>query len=40
MLMPALRGMAYTGNGLPSRLAKAVRELAKVLMRMPNHATP
>ena len=29
-----------TGNGLPRRLAKAVRELANVLTRMPNHATP
>ena len=28
------------GYGLPRRLAKAVRELAKVLMRMPNQATP
>ena len=28
MLMPALSGIAYTGYGLPSRLANAVRELA------------
>ncbi len=39
-LMPARRGMAYTGKASPRRLAKAVRELAKVLMRMPNQATP
>ena len=40
MLMPAFSGIAYTGKGLPARLAKAVRELAKVLIRIPNHATP
>ena len=40
MLIPALSGMAYTGYGLPSRLANAVRELANVLTRIPNHATP
>ena len=28
------------GKGLPPRLANAVRELAKVFTRMPNHATP
>ena len=39
-LMPARSGMSHTGNALPSRLANAVRELASVLMRMPNHATP
>src|SRR5579884_1369848 len=30
MLIPALSGMAYTGNGLPFRLAKAVRLFANV----------
>ncbi len=39
-LMPAWSGMSYNGNGFPRRLAKAVRELASVLMRMPNQATP
>jgi hypothetical protein len=39
-LMPARRGISWTGKGLPLRLAKAVREFASVLMRMPNHATP
>ena len=39
-LMPAFRGISYTGRGRPARLAKAVRELAKVLMRIPNQATP
>ena len=29
-----------SGRACPRRLAKAVRELAKVLMRMPNQATP
>ena len=38
--MPAWSGMAYVGNGLPRSAAKAVRELAKVLTRMPNQATP
>src|SRR5262249_44563289 len=38
--MPALSGISYTGYASPLRLAKAVRELANVLMRMPNHATP
>ena len=28
------------GNGCPRRLANAVREFAKVLIRMPYHATP
>src|SRR5450756_3033704 len=36
MLMPERRGMSCRANGLPRRLAKAVRELASVLMRMPN----
>src|SRR5206468_12361312 len=40
MDMPALRGIEYVGKGLPFSDAKAVREFAKVLMRMPNHATP
>ena len=39
-LMPARSGMSQTGQALPLRLANAVRELASVLMRMPNHATP
>ena len=39
-LMPERNGMSQTGNALPRRLAKAVRELASVLMRMPYHATP
>ena len=29
-----------SGYGLPRRLANAVRELANVLTRMPNQATP
>src|SRR2546425_1200262 len=37
-LIPALSGIAYRGNGLPSRLANAVREFANVLLRIPNHA--
>ena len=40
MLMPALSGIAKQGNGLPRNPAKAVREFAKVLTRIPNHATP
>src|SRR5208282_2053498 len=40
MLMPALSGMAMQGYGLPRKPAKAVRELAKVLTRIPNQATP
>ncbi len=40
MLIPAFRGIAWLGYGLPVRLANAVRELAKVFTRMPNHATP
>ena len=38
-LIPARSGMSQTGNGLPARLANAVRELARVLIRMPNQAT-
>ena len=40
MLMPASSGIWYTGYGLPGREANAVRELANVFTRMPNHATP
>ena len=40
MEMPDFIGMAYTGNDLPCSEAKAVRLLARVLMRMPNQATP
>ena len=40
MLMPASSGIACSGYGLPRRLANAIREFAKVLTRMPNHATP
>ncbi len=40
MDMPASSGIWYTGYGLPGRDAKAVRELAKVFTRIPNHATP
>ena len=39
-LMPARSGMSHTGNASPFRPAKAVRELAKVFMRMPYQATP
>ncbi len=39
-LMPALSGIAWIGIASPRRLANAVREFAKVLTRMPNHATP
>ena len=39
-LMPLRRGMLSTGRPSPFRLANAVRLLAVVLMRMPNHATP
>jgi len=36
--MPALIGIGVDRKGLPVRLAKAVRELAKVLMpEFPNH---
>src|SRR6185295_11439875 len=40
MLMPERSGIAFTGYGIPLRLANAVREFAYVLMRMPNQATP
>ena len=39
-LMPAFSGIAKSGYGLPFNPANATRELAKVLTRMPNHATP
>ena len=40
MLMPAFSGISEMGYGLPRRPANAVRELAKVLTRIPNQATP
>ena len=40
MLMPACNGMNSVFNGLPRSDANDARELAMVLMRMPNHATP
>ena len=39
-LMPERRGMQSVAKGLPLSAEKAVRELATVLMRMPNQATP
>ena len=39
-LIPDRSGMSHTGQALPRRLANAVRELARVLIRMPNQATP
>ena len=39
-LIPDFSGIAKHGYGLPRNPANAVRELAKVLTRMPNHATP
>ena len=39
MLMPDRSGILCTSCGLPRREAKAVRALAKVLTRIPNHAT-
>jgi len=39
MLIPALRGISIVGYGFPFSPAKAVRELAYVFIRMPNHAT-
>ena len=36
----AQRNLHRSGTACPRRLANAVREFAKVLMRMPNHATP
>ena len=40
MLMPDSSGIDETGKGRPWRLAKAVREFASVLIRIPNQATP
>ena len=40
MLMPALSGMAYTGNGLPRGWRTPCASWRSVFMRMPNHATP
>jgi hypothetical protein len=40
MLIPASSGIECSGYGRPFRLANAMRELAKVFTRMPNHATP
>src|SRR5580704_2742909 len=39
-LMPERSGMPSVARGLPLSAEKAARELATVLMRMPNHATP
>ena len=39
-LIPDLRGMRRVASGFPFSAEKAVRELATVLMRMPNQATP
>src|SRR5438445_1061799 len=38
--MPERSGMPSVARGLPLSAENAVRELATVLMRMPNHATP
>ena len=40
MLMPACSGMNKVFSGSPRSAANDARELAVVLMRMPNHATP
>ncbi len=40
MLIPARSGISMIGNGMARRLAKAVREFANVLIRMPYQATP
>src|SRR5947207_547323 len=39
-LMPERSGMPRVASGLPCSAENAVRELATVLMRMPNQATP
>ena len=39
-LMPERSGMPRVAKALPRRAEKAARELATVLMRMPNQATP
>ena len=38
--MPDCKGMSSVARGLPLSAENAVRELATVLMRMPNQATP
>ena len=37
--MPDFSGMRCSGSGMPRSETNAVRELAKVFTRMPNHAT-
>jgi hypothetical protein len=39
-LIPERSGIRSVASGLPLRAENAVRELATVLMRMPNQATP
>ncbi|OPX97604.1 MAG: hypothetical protein A4E58_01331 [Syntrophorhabdus sp. PtaB.Bin006] len=39
-LIPEVRGILTTSTGLPRSEEKAVLELARVLIRMPNQATP
>jgi hypothetical protein len=39
-LIPERSGMRRVARGLPRSAEKAARELATVLMRMPNQATP
>ena len=39
-LIPDLSGMRSVASGIPFRAENAVRELATVLIRMPNQATP
>ena len=39
-LMPERSGMPRVAKGLPLSAENAARELATVLMRMPNQATP
>ena len=38
--MPDLSGMLRVASGLPFKAENAARELATVLIRMPNQATP
>ena len=40
MLIPERSGISRVASGLPFRAEKAARELATVLIRMPNQATP
>ena len=40
MLIPDFKGIFTTCRGLDFKAAKAVRELAKVFILTPNHATP